>query len=123
MPLTPETLPRHELAGLPVRVVESTDPGQVGTAGRVVRETTNTIHVADGEDVTVVPKRGTRFAFALEHTDEATGAGPGTASELPWDTAGQTGQSGGCEDVVTVDGGVLIARPARRTEHGVDTQW
>lgn len=122
MPLTPETLPRHELAGLFVRVVESTDPGQVGTAGRVVRETTNTIHVCDGA-VTVVPKRGTRFAFALGHTDEATGAGPGTASELPPDTAGQTGQSGGCEDVVTVDGDVLIARPARRTEHGVDTQW
>lgn len=45
MPLTPETLTRHELAGLHVEVVESTDPSRVGLSGRIVRETMNTLLV------------------------------------------------------------------------------
>jgi len=42
MALTRETLPRHELNGLPVRVVESDDSSRVGLEGRVVIETTKT---------------------------------------------------------------------------------
>jgi len=52
MALTPETLPRHELNGLPVRVVESDDSSRVGLEGRVVIETTKTLSIevrADGE--------------------------------------------------------------------------
>jgi ribonuclease P protein subunit POP4 len=144
MSLTPETLPRHELAGLPVRVLDATDPTQVGTAGRVVRETTKTLLVEADSGVVQVPKRGARFAFTL--TDEAAGTGeavpdvapaagrrgrkaPGIGSKLSEDTAGTAagspGQSPGGEGstYVTVDGDVLLARPARRTEHGVDTLW
>ncbi|WP_247729068.1 ribonuclease P protein component 1 [Halovivax limisalsi] len=100
MPLTPETLPRHELTGLPVRVVESDDPGRVGIEGRVVLETTNTLRIecvpleaepggdepADSRDgetrVVTVPKAGTTFEFAI--TDDAAGdrKAPGTASKL-----------------------------------------
>ena len=133
MALTPETLPRHELCGLSVRVVESTDPGREGVAGEVVRETMRTLCVADegdgSEGVTQVPKAGTTFEFRLDR-DEAAAAreGAGTASQLPSETAGpRAGQSGGCEGAayVTVDGEVLLSRPALRTENGpgVDTRW
>ena len=40
--MTPESLVRHELAGLDVEVAESPNPDLVGVAGRVVDETTNT---------------------------------------------------------------------------------
>jgi len=87
MSLTPETLPRHELVGLHVRVVDATHPGYVGIGGRVVRETAATLFVegprergpagasrsdasGDAESrVRQVPKRGATFEFAL--TDEA----------------------------------------------------
>ena len=58
MTLTPETLPKHELVGLHVRVVESTDPGRVGIEGRVVRETMQTLVLGGDEGVRQVPKRG-----------------------------------------------------------------
>ncbi|MXV62198.1 ribonuclease P [Natronorubrum sp. JWXQ-INN-674] len=86
MALTPETLPRHELNGLRVRVVESDDASRVGIEGRVVIETTNTLSIEirdDGESrVVMVPKSGSTFEFAI--TDEAADSGKesGTASKL-----------------------------------------
>jgi ribonuclease P protein subunit POP4 len=117
---TPETLPRHELNGRRVSVVESTDPSQVGIAGRVVSETMRTVVVRDSGVAKRVPKSGTTFAFAIDEAAEAEKAS-GTASERPRDTAGETGQSGGREGAasVTVDGDRLLSRPARRTERGV----
>jgi ribonuclease P protein subunit POP4 len=108
MPLTPETLTRHELNGLFTEVVDAANPDLVGVAGRVVVETANTLHLDDGARVRQVPKEGTTFEFRLsdvavdhegsgrsgdaptvagasherthEHTDEAAGAekAPGT---------------------------------------------
>ncbi|PCR89381.1 ribonuclease P protein component 1 [Natrinema ejinorense] len=102
MALTPETLPRHELNGLPVRVVESDDSSRVGLEGRVVIETTKTLSIEvcvppeaerwrggataerrDGESrVLMVPKSGSTFEFAI--TDDAAdlAKGSGTASKL-----------------------------------------
>ncbi|MFB6105839.1 MAG: ribonuclease P protein component 1 [Halobacteriaceae archaeon] len=94
MPVTPENLVRHELVGLDVEVVDSTDAERVGTAGRVVGETTRTLELCTDAGVTVVPKRGTTFEFALPD-----------------------GES------VVVEGRVLEARPARRTEQEVDSTW
>jgi ribonuclease P protein subunit POP4 len=133
MALTPETLPRHELNGLPVRVVESDDSSRVGLEGRVVIETTKTLSVevrTNGESrVVMVPKSGSVFEFAI--TDDAAGdaKSPGTVSKLA-DTqpAGVersiTADSAG-EDVayVTVDGSRLLSRPARRTETSGDSPW
>ncbi len=80
MALTPETLPRHELNGLPVRVVESDDASRVGLAGRVVIETTKTLSIEvrrDGESrVVMVPKSGSTFEFAI--TDDAADDRRGT---------------------------------------------
>ncbi|MFP8953088.1 ribonuclease P protein component 1 [Natrialbaceae archaeon A-arb3/5] len=86
MALTPETLPRHELNGLPVRVVESDDRTRVGLEGRVVIETTKTLSIevrTNGESrVVTVPKSGSVFEFAI--TDEAADSAKesGTASKL-----------------------------------------
>jgi len=134
MPLTPETLPRHELAGLHVRVVDASNPDLVGVAGRVVRETANTLVVEPGASgasgTKTVPKRGTTFEFAL--TDEAAPdreAG-GTASKRSEETTGTDGESAAgqscdCEGAayVTVDGARLLSRPARRTETGGAPTW
>jgi ribonuclease P protein subunit POP4 len=69
MPLTPETLTRHELNGLPVEVVDAANPDLVGIAGRVVVETMQTLQIDDGARVRQVPKRGTTFEFRLSTTD------------------------------------------------------
>ncbi|WP_265112316.1 ribonuclease P protein component 1 [Halosolutus halophilus] len=153
MPLTPETLPRHELNGLPVRIVESDDPSRVGIAGRVVIETTNTLSIEvrdDGESrVVMVPKSGSTFEFAITDDAADSAKGSGTASKLA-DTQPDTsdesdrsdragGDAASCrgdapsrdhrhaagEDVayVTVDGSRLLSRPARRTETNGDSPW
>ncbi|WP_222917620.1 ribonuclease P protein component 1 [Natrinema sp. SYSU A 869] len=153
MALTPETLPRHELNGLPVRVVESDDSSRVGLEGRVVIETTKTLSIevrTDGESrVVMVPKSGSTFEFAI--TDDAAdlAKGSGTASKLAdtqpnsTDESDESDRAGGdaasCrsdglsrdhrdaagEDVayVTVDGSRLLSRPARRTETSGDSPW
>ena len=72
MALTPETLLRHELNGLPVRVVDAANPDLVGIAGRVVVETMQTLHVDDGTRVRQVPKRGATLEFALTQGEPAS---------------------------------------------------
>ena len=91
--MTPESLVRHELAGLDVEVEASPNPDLVGIAGRVVDETTNTMLVATGDGVKQVPKAKTTFRFRLQEAD------------------------------VIVDGDRLIARPARRTESNGGSLW
>lgn len=100
--MTPETLTRHELTGLPVTVEAAANEDAVGIAGRVVEETTNTLAIRAGdgplgdvdEPTRRVPKRGTTFTF-----------------ELPDGSR------------VRVDGERLIARPARRGESGGVSPW
>ena len=98
--MTPTDLPRHELVGLRVRIDSAQNPDLVGVAGRVVRETRNTLVVGrsgDGsadEEPATVPKAGTTFRFRLPADDS--------------DDDDSTH--------VTVAGGRLVARPARRTK-------
>lgn len=98
--MNPATLPRHELVGLPVRVVDATNPDLVGIEGTVVSETTNTLVVGTEEEGVAasgtrqVPKAAATFEF-----------------ELP------SGR------YVTVEGERLVARPARRTELTGDSIW
>ena len=91
--MTPETLVRHELAGLDVSVTDATDPDLVGIRGRVRDETMKTLLVATSDGVKQVPKAGTTFRFALDDTD------------------------------VIVDGDRLLARPALRTETNGGSLW
>lgn len=90
----PGTLPRHELAGLHVAVVDSPDAGLVGTSGEVVDETTNTLLVRTASGTKQVPKAAATFRFRL-----------------------------GDDTHVRVEGTRLVARPARRTEVTGDSRW
>ena len=109
MPLTPETLSRHELVGLDARVRAGSNPDLLGIEGTVVAETTETLGIeregrspaetrtesgATADRVATVPKAGTTFEFTL-----ASG------------------------ELVTVEGRRLVARPARRTEKSGDSKW
>jgi len=93
MPVTPETLTRHELCGLDIEVVEAANPDLVGIEGRVVEETENTLVVESGDRARTVPKRGATFEFALP------------------------------DGHVLVEGNRLVARPARRTETAGGSIW
>ena len=147
--IAPDQLVRHELVGLPVRVVDADSDARVGVAGRVLDETFGTLVVRTASGDNCVPKAGTTFEFGVAaaptaRTDEAAGddASPGSASQLGSDTTGvrprQSGPSGSasavdgdgagsasrrgeCKDAVyvTVDGDRLRHRPAERTERGV----
>jgi ribonuclease P protein subunit POP4 len=122
MPLTPETLARHELVGLPVRVADAPNPDLVGIEGRVVRETMRTLVLVVGDESTgasrvrQVPKSGSTFEFALTDEAAATREGAGTAFD-PSETDGET------VAYVTVDGARLLSRPALRTETTGDSKW
>ncbi|PSP30749.1 ribonuclease P [Halobacteriales archaeon QH_10_67_22] len=115
MAVTPASLVRHELVGLSAAVVAADNPDLVGIEGTVVAETTHTLGIeqstdrtcgadgaddADGADETAgdrvaqVPKQGTTFVFTLPSGED-----------------------------VTVEGGRLDGRPARRTENTGDSKW
>ena len=120
MPLTPETLPRHELVGLPVRVADAPNPDLVGIEGRVVRETMRTLVVDTDSGVRQVPKAGATFEFRL--TDEAA-AFPKEAGTAFEPAGGECQTTGESVAYVTVDGVKLLSRPERRSENGVDSKW
>lgn len=94
MPVTPETLTRHELVGLDVTVVSASDPDLVGLDGEVVTETTRTLGIESEGRVSHVPKDSATFEWTLP--------------------------SG---EVVRTDGETLVGRPARRTEQTGDSKW
>ncbi|MFD1514833.1 ribonuclease P protein component 1 [Halomarina rubra] len=98
--LTAETLPRHELVGLHVRVADSSDPTLVGCEGTVVSETTNTLLLSAGSRSVRVPKAVATFEFRLD-------------AECSEDAS----------EYVVVEGERLVARPARRTERTGDSRW
>ena len=119
MALTPETIVRHELNGLCVRVVEAANADLIGIEGRVVAETTNTLHIEctqrDEDQVKQVPKVGAVFEFVL--TDDAAIAEKAVGSTSKRECS--------CDDVayVTVDGARLLSRPARRSEQRGISPW
>ena len=94
MPLTPETLVRHELVGLDVEVVDAANADTVGISGSVVMETTEMLTIERADRVWHVPKDDATFVFTLDD-----------------------GQR------VRVEGERLVARPARRTANAGDSKW
>ena len=109
--LTAETLPRHELRGLHVRVADAANRSLVGIEGRVVSESERTLTVeTDTENNRKqVPKAGATFEFALAATSIAP-------ADLTYDPESATAY-------VTVAGERLVATPARRTETTGDSTW
>ena len=94
MPVTPETVARHELVGLEVRVVSASNPDLIGIAGECVLETTQLLGIESEGCVRHVPKEAATFEWTLP--------------------------SG---ELVETDGEALLGRPARRTEHRGDSKW
>ena len=94
MALTAETLVRHELVGLDVRVVSASNPDVIDVSGEVVTETTRTLGIKTDGQVSHVPKESATFEWTLP--------------------------SG---EVVRTAGERLLARPARRTEQTGDSRW
>jgi ribonuclease P protein subunit POP4 len=94
MPLTPETLVRHELVGLDVEAVDAANADTVGISGSVVMETTEMLTIERADRVWHVPKDDATFVFTLDD-----------------------GQR------VRVEGERLVARPARRTANAGDSKW
>jgi len=94
MAVTPRTVLRHELVGLPVEVVAADNPDLVGVAGRVVEETTRTLRVEGPDRIRTVPKAAATLVFELPDAEP-----------------------------VTVEGDRLVARPARRTENAGGSIW
>jgi ribonuclease P protein subunit POP4 len=91
--ITTETLPRHELIGLSVRVTDDADD-RAGIAGEIVDETTRTLVIETDGRTKTVPKAEATFTVDLPDGGSAV-----------------------------VAGDRLVARPARRTETTGDTIW
>jgi ribonuclease P protein subunit POP4 len=105
--MTPETLVRHELAGLDVTVTDAPNPDLVGISGRVRDETMKTLLVATGDGVKQVPKAGTTFRFELD--SEAPRASDSASEQRP--------------RAVLVEGDRLLARPVQRSETHRGSLW
>ena len=67
MGIKPENLLKHELIGLIIEVLESTDKSQIGLSGQVVNETQNTLILQNEQGEKTVPKKGSVFKVFLEH--------------------------------------------------------
>ena len=102
--MTPETLVRHELAGLDATVTDASNPDLVGIGGRVRDETMRTLLVATSGGVKQVPKAGTTFRFVLPECEAQVASDDGTRAVL-------------------VEGEQLLARPARRSETHRGSLW
>ncbi|MEM2934483.1 MAG: ribonuclease P protein component 1 [Methanocellales archaeon] len=64
MPITPENLIHHELIGLKIEVLESSNPSLKGLKGRVIYETKKTLVIENGR-TRRIPKQNTIFIFQL----------------------------------------------------------
>ena len=118
---TPATLSRHELNGLDVRVAHASNPDAIGISGRVVSETEHTF-VIEGDDgrERQVPKKGATFEFVLPAGDGENG----DDSESSENSENGDGNGNGDERTyVTVEGDLLRANPARRTERKERSKW
>lgn len=66
MQISPQNLIHHELIGLEVEVVKSTNLYQIGIKGKVIDETKNTLKIGpDDRHVKIVPKSHTDFIFTI----------------------------------------------------------
>jgi len=65
MPITPTNLVRHELIGLKVKVVKSSEKTQKGLTGVVIDETYNTLKLETKKGEKAVIKSNCVFIFTL----------------------------------------------------------
>lgn len=63
--ITPKNLVRHELIGLPVEVVDSTNKELIGLKGKVIDETRNTLTVGTASGDKKLVKDQSTFRFRI----------------------------------------------------------
>jgi ribonuclease P protein subunit POP4 len=63
--ITPKNLIKHELIGLTVEIVDSTNKFQVGVKGLVVDETKNTLTIETEKGMKKIQKKGSVFIFKI----------------------------------------------------------
>jgi ribonuclease P protein subunit POP4 len=63
--ISTKNLIRHELIGLPVEVVESSNMFQVGIKGMVVDETKNLLIIETRKELKKIQKKGASFIFKI----------------------------------------------------------
>jgi len=67
-PITPENIHRHELIGLKIEIIQSTDKQMMGMNGLVVDETKNLLTIASSKtdsNRVRIPKKDCVFRFSL----------------------------------------------------------
>lgn len=65
MKLVPQNIIHHELIGLDIRVVDSTNNSLCGIEGRIVDETRNMFKVETDDREKMIPKSGSSFIFMI----------------------------------------------------------
>jgi ribonuclease P protein subunit POP4 len=66
MKITPDNIIYHELIGLKVEVIKSTDPTQVGVCGTVIDETKNMLVILEESGrIKKIPKKNCSFKFYI----------------------------------------------------------
>ncbi|MFH1473704.1 MAG: ribonuclease P protein component 1 [Candidatus Aenigmatarchaeota archaeon] len=63
--ISAKNLIRHELIGLPVEVVNSSNEFQVGIKGLVVNETKNLLVIETKKELKKIQKKGSSFIFKI----------------------------------------------------------
>lgn len=63
--ISPKNLVRHELIGLEVEVVSSTNPSQAGLSGKVVDESRNILTIETEAGTRSLPKEDCTFSFRI----------------------------------------------------------
>jgi len=63
--ISPKNLIRHELIGLTIEVIDSTNKFQVGIKGLVVDETKNVLTIETEKGIKKIQKKGTTFIFKI----------------------------------------------------------
>lgn len=66
----PKNLPRHELIGLKIEVVESENKDEEGIHGKVIDETKSTFKIESEDGIKRMRKKGRTFKFHLPSGEE-----------------------------------------------------
>jgi ribonuclease P protein subunit POP4 len=72
-PITPENIHRHELIGLKLEIIQSTDKQMIGMNGLVVDETKNLLVIDSSKtdsNRVKIPKKDCIFRFSLPSGDQ-----------------------------------------------------
>jgi ribonuclease P protein subunit POP4 len=122
MPLTPQTLTRHEIVGLPVRVVDAPNPDLVGIEGRVRSESRQTLVIRGprGQRIERDAVRDGPRATSGAARDTRTTSGAARDTRMTSGTARDTRMTSGTADSDSVSG--RDEADERATGNADDTQ-